>query len=324
LRLRFFALGDPVLTLMNRMEIRIGTRGSKLALWQAKFVQTLLESSGMKATIKEYKTEGDLVTDLPLSVVGGAGLFTKVLDEALLRDEIDLAVHSSKDIPTAFDTQLQISAILKREDPRDAFLAPDERVDLDDLAHKLVVGTSSPRRKAFMHHYLPHCEVKDIRGNVDTRIAKMEAGDYSGIVLAMAGVKRLGLEKYVRRKMNPMTFTPAPGQGAVAVMSRVDYAGNETLRECLNDAASESEVKAERAFLTTLGGGCAKPIFALATAVGNSLSIQGGVSSPDGGRMCRETVNGLSLEPEAAGNLLAAMILKQGGKELLYGQNQEN
>lgn len=304
------------------MEIRIGTRGSQLALWQAHRVGEILAAQGMTARLNIYKTEGDMVTHKPLEAMGGAGVFTKVLDDALLNGEIDLAVHSSKDIPTAFDTRLAIAAILDREDPADAFLAPDESVDLDDLSSQLVVGTSSPRRRAFMKHYLPHCRVKDIRGNVDTRIEKMRQGEYDGIVLAMAGVKRLGLQSWIRRRLNPNTFTPAPGQGAVAVMARREYAGWEQARLSLNHAPSEAEVRAERAYLTELGGGCAKPIFALATAVGPTLSLHGGVAAADGSALCREAVDGTTADPEALGRWLAQLILKKGGNEILYGQKE--
>lgn len=294
------------------MAIRIGTRGSKLALWQAEYVRQQLEGAGVSAEIIIYKTEGDLKLGVSLREIGGKGLFTKALDDALLAGEIDIAVHSAKDIPTDFDSRIGIIAVPEREDPRDVLLASNERVDLDNLADTLVIGTSSVRRQAFIRHYLPHVSTAVVRGNVDTRVAKMQNGEYDGIMLAWAGVSRLGLQHLVVRKMNPSTFTPAVGQGAIAVTAlRSDDNVKTRVRPALNHLPSETALRCERAFLTTMGGGCSTPAFGLATVVGDTISFHGGIAEEDGSAIWRDQMDGPVADAEWVGQRLAEIILEK-------------
>lgn len=301
------------------MTIRIGTRGSQLALWQAHHVQSLLEGAGYDTEIVLYKTTGDIQQGKPLHTIGERGLFTKALDEGLLKGEIDLAVHSSKDMPSRAPEGLAIAAFLKREDPRDVLLAIDPEVDLDNFNRRLVIGTGSLRRQALLGHYAGHCEVKPIRGNVDTRVKKLEAGEYDGIVLAYAGVKRMGMTHLIRRKLNVNTFTPAVGQGAVAVAMQTDHPLRSRLHELLDHGPTSGALRAERAFLYRLEGGCHTPAFALATTVEGRLSIQGGVASLDGSVVLRDHCEGPVDQAEQIGVQLAELLLLQGATDILNG-----
>lgn len=302
------------------MGLKIGTRGSKLALWQANLVKDLLEAGGHAAELVLYKTTGDIQQSQPLHKIGEKGLFTKALDEAQLRGEVDLVVHSSKDLPSVLPDGLEIGAFLKREDPRDVLLAVEEDVDLDNLSRKLIIGTSSLRRGAFLRHYLPHCEVKLIRGNVDTRVAKMEAGEYDGILLAYAGVKRMGMTGLIRRKLNVGTFTPAVGQGAIAVTVRSgEPALLEIIRPVLNHTETEYAVQAERALLRTLEGGCSTPIFGLATVQAETLSMHGGVARTDGTEILRDQIEGHVSEADQLGQRLANLLKSKGATLILNG-----
>lgn len=301
------------------MNLKIGTRGSKLALWQANKVKDLLAAGGIRAELVLIKTTGDVQQIKPLHQIGQQGLFTKALDDALLNGEIDLAVHSSKDMPSSVPEGLELVAFLQREDPRDVLLAVDPDVDLDNFSRKLVLGTSSLRRQAFVKHYLPNCELKLIRGNVDTRVEKMKKGEYDGILLAYAGVKRMGLTDLVRRKLNVNTFTPAVGQGAIAVAGRAGDPQTESVRTLLNHRETEQAVVAERAFMRGLQGGCQTPMFALATVMGETLSMQAGVASVDGSVLMREEVEGHADEGEALGGQLAETLINQGATDILNG-----
>lgn len=298
--------------------VRIGTRGSKLALWQANHVKDLLEAGGIQSELVLYKTTGDRVQDRPLHEIGERGLFTKALDEALMTGEVDLAVHSSKDLPSTPPEGLALSAVLHREDPRDVLLAIDPEVDLDNFTREFTVGTSSLRRQALLRHYAPHFKPSSIRGNVDTRVAKLQSGEFDAIVLAYAGVKRMGLTHLIRRKLNATTFTPAVAQGAVGVVTRAGDPLVPQLRAVLNDEPAEVAVTAERAFLRRLEGGCHTPVFALATAIGNTLSIEGGVAALDGSRLIRERLDGHTADAEALGYQLADTVLSLGAKQLLH------
>lgn len=301
------------------MTIKIGTRGSQLALWQANHVKSLLEASGRAAELVLYKTTGDIQQEKPLHAIGEKGLFTKALDEALLAGEVDLVVHSSKDMPSKPPEGTEIAAFLKREDPRDVLLATDPEVDLDNFNRKLIIGTGSVRRQALLGKYAPHCEIKPIRGNVDTRVRKMESGEYDGIILAYAGVKRMGLTNLVRRKLNVNTFTPAVGQGAVAVAMRTEGSLNAEIRALLDHRPTSAALQAERAFLHKLDGGCHTPIFALATLVEDRLSMHGGVASLDGSLVLRETAEGPVQNATAVGLQLAELLLLKGATDILNG-----
>ena len=302
------------------MNVRIGTRGSKLALWQAHRVRDLLEGEGFSVELKLYKTTGDIRTDKALHNLGERGLFTKALDDALLNHEVDIAVHSSKDVPSVIPDDLELIAFMKREDPRDVLVAVDEAVDLDNLSKPMVVGTSSLRRQSQLNHYVPHCEVKVIRGNVDTRVSKLESGEYDALILAYAGVKRMGYQSLVRRKLNVNTFTPAVGQGAIGIMAVRGRSDLEGVRSVLNHRVTEIAVLAERSFLRTLQGGCHTPIFALATVTGDSLSLQGGMGAVDGSVILRENIEGHAAQAEELGEHLANTLLSNNAAtEILNG-----
>lgn len=290
-----------------------------MALWQANTVKDMLAGGGIDAELILVKTTGDQEQIKPLHQIGQQGLFTKALDDALLNGEIDMAVHSSKDMPSSVPEGLELVAFLQREDPRDVLLAVEEDVDLDNFSRRLILGTSSLRRGAFVKHYLPNCDLKLIRGNVDTRVAKMERGEYDGILLAYAGVKRMGLTHLVRRKLNVNTFTPAVGQGAVAVAGRAGDDLNKDVRKLLNHSETEIAVEAERSLLRTLGGGCQTPIFALATVMGNTISLQGGIASVDGSTILREQVEGHSQQGAELGGQLARTLINQGATAILNG-----
>jgi hydroxymethylbilane synthase len=293
------------------MRIRIGTRASKLALWQARHVQALLAGDGVESDLVEVTTTGDVVQDRPLHQVKAVGIFTKALDDALLEGRADIAVHSAKDLPSTLVDGLDLLALLKREDPRDVLLAMGPEVNLENFSRTWIIGTSSVRRAAFLRHYFQHLDIRDIRGNVDTRVAKLAAGDYDGIVLAMAGVKRMGLQQYIVQKLNPATFTPAVGQGAIAVVGRRGAPQREALRQRLNHRMTEIAVTAERAFLRKLGGGCSIPAFGLATVVGETVSLTAGLATESGSHLQRYTFEGPVAEAAAIGARLGQQVLDQ-------------
>jgi hydroxymethylbilane synthase len=306
------------------MKIKLGTRGSKLALWQAEHVKALLEAAGWEAELVIYTTTGDKFLDDPLHKLGDKGLFTSRLHEALLDQEADIAVHSSKDIPTQLEPGIVLNSILKREDPRDVLLALSEEVDLDNQSRKFVIGTSSLRRVAFLRHFAPHFEIKNIRGNIDTRIRKMEEGEYDGIILAYAGVKRMGYTQHVVRKLNVHSFTPAVGQGAIGITCREDHPLAQEIRAVLNHLPTEQAVTAERSFLRKMEGGCHVPLFGLATVVGEKIVLNGGIAEEDGSRIIRETVEGTVQNAEALGELLASRVLNSGATQIIDAYAQKN
>lgn len=302
------------------MKIRIGTRGSKLALWQAEHVKALLEANDFEAELVLYTTTGDLQLSLPLHEIGDKGLFTKALDDAMLRGEIDIAVHSAKDLPTELPAGIELSCILQREDPRDVLLSRGEEFDLDNVREGITVGTSSLRRQALMRHYLPHVKLVPMRGNVDTRVAKMFAGECDALVLAFAGVKRMGLTHLVTRKLNVSTFTPAIGQGAIGVTMPVGHQATSLVRAVLNHSDTETAVLAERAYLRTLEGGCHSAIFALGTVVGSTLSLMGGVAAKDGSEVLRANLDADIADAEATGVQLAHILLQKGARIIVHGK----
>lgn len=302
------------------MNLRIGTRSSKLALWQANHVKDLLAERGIAAELVLYKTTGDLQQSRPLHEIGGKGLFTKALDDAMLAGEIDLAVHSAKDLPTELPESILLMAVGKREDPRDVLLSLDEAHDLDNVAHGITVGTSSLRRIALLRHYSPHVRIAPMRGNVDTRVAKMQAGECNALLLAYAGVKRMGLSHLVVRKLNVSTFTPAVGQGALGLTMQDGHPALEQVRAVMNHPDTEAAVLAERAFLRTLEGGCHSAVFALGTVVGDILSFSGGVAAQDGSQVLRRNIDCHVSEAEEVATRLANDLLNSGARTLLHGK----
>src|SRR5665213_249223 len=291
----------------------IGSRGSQLALWQANYIKDRLEARGQECRIEIIRTTGDKITDVPLSKVGGGkGLFTKEIEEALLDKRIDLAVHSMKDLPTELPTGLTIAAIPQRADPLDAIIGGKLR----DLKFGATVGTSSLRRIAQLKRIRPDLNLVSIRGNVDTRINKVERGDYDAIVLAAAGLRRLGWGDIVSEVFRADIVCPAAGQGALAVETLEDSAGREACGP-LDDPWTRLPVTAERAMLGALGGGCQVPIGAYGTLENTELFLTGAVFSPDGSAMIRYTATGELTKPWELGRNVAQVLIKRGARAIL-------
>lgn len=295
----------------------IGTRGSKLAHWQADWVRAALSQAwpALVFKIRPFTTSGDRQLDLPLAAIGGKGLFTAELEQALHDHEIDLAVHSLKDLPTMSAPGLALGAIGQRTDARDVLIAPNYGT-YAALPRGARVGTSSPRRVAQLLAARPDLSIWPLRGNVDTRVRKAENGEYDAVVLAAAGVQRLGLSDHIREYLPLDVMLPAPGQGAIGVQCRAGDERVQPLLRPLDHAATREAVTAERTFLARLGGGCAMPIAAYATSAADStLKLMGLVASPDGQLVIR--VSGLGADAQTLGAELAAQALAQGAQELL-------
>ena len=296
------------------MRLRIGSRGSQLALWQANYIADQLRESGHEVEIQIIHTTGDKITDVALAKVGAKGMFTKEIEEALAAKQIDLAVHSLKDLPTELTEQFEIAAIPAREDPRDA-LCSAKYFDIKELPRNARVGTSSLRREAQLRAMRPDLEIHPLRGNVDTRLRKLEAGEYDAIILALSGLRRLGRTKLVRQTLPIEVMCPAAGQGALAVEIR---AGDNSVRgalEFLDDATARSETDCERTLLKRLGGGCQVPIGASAKSSGGKLHLQAVVASPDGRSVLRESAEGE--DATALGEVVGLRLLRKGGGAIL-------
>ena len=296
------------------MRLRIGSRGSQLALWQANHIAGRLCERGNEVDIQVIHTTGDKILDVALSKVGTKGMFTKEIEDALSSEHIDLAVHSLKDLPTELAAQFEIAAIPAREDPRDA-LCSVKYSTLEDLPRNAKVGTSSLRREAQLRALRPDLVIQSLRGNVDTRLRKLEAGDYDAIILALSGLRRLGRTELVKQIMPTEVMCPAAGQGALAIEIRADDDLVRGALEFLDDGAARSETECERTLLNRLGGGCQVPIGANATLTGGSLRLNAVVASPDGKVMLRETGQGSN--PRALGDLVGERLLQRGGGSIL-------
>jgi hydroxymethylbilane synthase len=298
------------------MKITIGTRGSALALWQARHVRDLISANHPECRVEllTIKTKGDKILDAPLAKIGGKGLFTKEIEDALLGGKVDLAVHSMKDLPTELPEGLKVGAILQREDPRDVFVSGDGR-GLDRLRSGDVVGTSSLRRRAFLANGFPEIEVVSIRGNVDTRLGKIRTEGLAGVLLAAAGIVRMGLADRVTTYLEPDVMIPAIGQGALGIEIRENDPAVESVVSAFNHWETELCVNAERAFLRRMGGGCQVPMAAHATVVGRRLIVSAAVVDPDGRFVIRESVAG-DLETPLIGADVADTLIGRGGDEI--------
>ena len=294
--------------------IRIGTRGSALALWQAHHVKDLLEARGHAVELNVITTTGDKLLDRRLELVGGKGAFLKEIEEALLAGQVDLAVHSLKDVPTQLPAGLGLCAFLERADPRDGLASRDGR-GLDALPKGARVGTTSLRRKAQLRARRPDLEIVDLRGNVDTRLRKLREGEFDAILLAMAGVTRLGRAAEMTEVIEPEVLLPAPGQGAIALECRTDDAAVLAAAAALNHADTERAVTAERSFLSALGGGCNVPLGAWARREGDGLRLQALVAREDGSELLR--AEGRGADPAELGRRLADELLARGAGALL-------
>ena len=302
-------------------KITIGTRGSLLALWQTNWVKTQLEKlhPGIEVDIKVISTKGDRVLDVSLPKLGeqGKGLFTKELEDALFEHHADLAVHSLKDLPTELPAGLQIGAICEREDVRDALVARGGIRSFGKLPERALIGTSSLRRQAQLLAARPDLAVRPIRGNVDTRLRKLDEGTYDGIVLAAAGLHRLGHADRITEHLSEELMVPAVGQGALAIETRADDAAIDEIIRALDHEATRLACRAERAFLKGLGGGCLVPIAAHATIESGVMTVIGLVASPDGSDSLRTRQSGPSVDAEAIGRLLADELLSRGADRIL-------
>ncbi len=300
-------------------KIRIGTRSSKLALWQAHYVESLLQKSGLETEIVTMETKGDIILNQPLSEIGSKGLFTEELEVKLMVGEIDIAVHSAKDMQSELNEGLEIIAFTEREKPNDVLVSFDKKFSLQDSSSELVVGTSSTRRKAVLKRNYPHVKIVECRGNLQTRFRKMEEGQYQAMLLAYAGVHRMGYDDNIVKLFPLDEFTPAVGQGSVAIeiSSSLDKLKKEKIRTLTNHIETEYCLLAERAFLKKLQGGCSVPLFALATFNSDIITIRGGIISLDGKELIEESVSGEAKNAFSIGEALANSLLKKGAGIIL-------
>lgn len=298
------------------MKFIIGSRGSKLALWQAEWVKRQLEKAGYETEIKVITTTGDKLAAVSLVQSGTKGLFIKEIEEALLDGSADIAVHSLKDLPVEQPDGLSIAAVPPREDARDVLISRDGQ-KLEDLPPGSRAATSSLRRQSQLRHLRPDLEVIPIRGNVDTRLRKLEDGGCEALVMAAAGIHRLGFQARIAEYFSPECMCPAAGQGALAIEIRKGDEKAERAVTPLDHPLSHRAVRAERAMLRRLGGGCQTPIAAHATVKGDGLAIIGVVASPDGAKLIRVSGQGAAGDPEAAGERIAEKLLEQGAEAIL-------
>jgi hydroxymethylbilane synthase len=290
----------------------IASRGSQLALWQAHWVEAQLQALGHEVRIEIIRTTGDKIADVPLAKVGTKGLFTKEIEEALLDGRADLAVHSLKDLPTELPEGLVLAAVPEREDPRDAVIGKR----LAELPQGAKVGTSSLRRSAQLRQLRPDLAIESVRGNLDTRLRKLDEGQYDAILLAAAGLKRLGWAGRIAEILDAGRMCSAVGQGALAIETRASGAGFDAV-QALDHSPTHVAVTAERGVLASLGGGCQVPIGAHATVEGGRVKVQAIVASPDGSELIRGAAEGAIAEAEATGRALGAELLDRGARRIL-------
>ena len=303
---------------MTQRTIKIATRKSPLAIWQAEFVRDSLLALHPDLDIQliRMSTQGDKILDTPLAKVGGKGLFVKELEQGILAGDADIAVHSMKDVPMAFPEGLHLPVICQREDPRDAFVS-NTYTSLDDLPAGAKVGTSSLRRECQLRGHRPDLEVLPLRGNVNTRLSKLDEGQFDAIILASAGLKRLGFEDRIRKAMTPEQSLPAVGQGAVGIETRIDDVEVNALLAPLRCPRTWIVVSAERAMNRRLAGGCQVPIAGFALIDGDEVWLRGLVGRPDGSRMLIADARAKVEDAEALGEAIAENLLSQGADEIL-------
>lgn len=303
--------------------LRLATRQSALALWQTEHVAARLRAAhpGLVVTLVPMTTRGDQIIDRPLSDIGGKGLFLKELEVAMFEGRADAAVHSLKDVPMELDDPFELAAILERADPFDAFVS-SRFTDIDALPEGSRVGTSSLRRQAQLRARRPDLQIIDLRGNVNTRLAKMEAGEYDAIILACAGLERLELSHYIRHRLAAPSWLPAVAQGAITIECRQGDAEVQSLLSVLDHAQTRVCVEAERAMSRRLHGNCHVPIAAYATLIGNALSLEGLVGSADTGVCIRANAIGDADNYEDIGHIVATELTARGADKLLSPQDQ--
>jgi len=300
------------------MKLKIGTRGSKLALWQAYYVAEKLQQGGIDTEIVTIETKGDKKLDVTIAAIGEKGVFTQEIEQQLLNKTIDIAVHSAKDMQSELPEEFELVAFTEREKVNDV-LVSHRPLNLADSSKSWVIGTSSARRKALLKHYYPHVSTVEIRGNLQTRVSKMESGLCDAMLLAYAGVHRMGFEEMIIHEFDIHEFVPAVGQGSVAVevLKDMGSATKSKIQALVNDTDSSKRLIAERSFLKTLRGGCSIPVFALANLKGGEITIEGGIISLDGKQLINDTIVGNAEDGAALGKQLAQNLLFNGGDILL-------
>lgn len=299
--------------------MKIGTRKSKLAMWQTERVAEALEKQGIATEIRSMDTKGDKILGKTIAKIGSKGVFTEELEEQLAAGITDIAVHSAKDMQSHLPRGFELIAFGAREKVNDVLISDRQDLDIGDSSRPLIIGTSSVRRVALLKHFYPHLEAVDMRGNLQTRIAKMRAGDCDALMLAYAGVWRMGYGDMIVYTFDENTFIPPVGQGCIAVEAAAALSEEKRrqVRVAVNDAESETCLKAERAFLRRLEGGCSIPVFGLATLQGDQLIFNGGLASLDGATVLRHTLSGPPSNASEIGEQAGKHILANGGRELL-------
>ncbi len=305
------------------MHIKIGTRSSRLALWQAEYIQQVLQAGGLTSELVLIETKGDQILDRSLAKIGSKGIFTQELEDQLRAGAIDIAVHSAKDLQSSLPADLGIIAFTERERVNDVLVSRNKSLSLTS-GEQFTIGTSSTRRVAMLKHFCPHLTTVDMRGNLQTRLRKLDEGQCDALLLAYAGVHRMQYDDLVVEYLPIDEFTPAVGQGSVAVeaANTLPLDKLEAVRRLTNHEPTEACLLAERAFLRRLEGGCSIPVFALATHVGTELNLTGGIISLDGSELLRETFTAPVPEAQQLGHQLAESLLAAGGDEILLGIRQ--
>lgn len=299
------------------MTIKIGTRGSKLALWQAEYVAQLLRPSGMETEIITIDTKGDKILDVTIGKIGSKGVFTEEIEAKLLDGSIDIAVHSAKDLSSVLPDELELIAFTEREQVNDVLVSTNKHLDL--FKPGLRIGTASTRRIAFLKHYYPNIEAVTVRGNLQTRIEKMKAGECDALMLAYAGVHRLGYDNLIAEKIETSYFVPAVGQGTIAIEchKKLDFKKKDAVQRYVNHPDTEDCLRAERSFLKTLEGGCSIPSFGYAHYEGNLITLKAGIISLDGKRVVKIKDAAPAIDAKELGKRVAIEVLVEGGKEIL-------
>ncbi|MDN3378820.1 MULTISPECIES: hydroxymethylbilane synthase [unclassified Pseudoalteromonas] len=302
----------------NKNIVRIATRKSALALWQAEFVKAQLEHfhSDIQVELVPMSTQGDIILDTPLAKIGGKGLFVKELEQAMLDGRADIAVHSMKDVPVEFPEGLALHTICQREDPRDAFVS-NNHANIEQLPQGAIVGTSSLRRQCQIRALRPDLVIRDLRGNVNTRLAKLDDGQYDAIILAAAGLIRLEMHDRIKAFIEPEVSLPANGQGAVGIECRIDDEVTKALLAPLEHSETRIRVNAERAMNRRLEGGCQVPIGAYALVDGDQVHLRGLVGAVDGSEILRAEISGKAVDAQTLGTQLAEQLLEMGADKIL-------
>lgn len=299
--------------------ITIGTRKSKLAMWQTETVASTLNASGMETQINSMETKGDKILDVSIAKIGSKGVFTEELEVQLAGGITDIAVHSAKDMQSQLPQGFELIAFTEREKANDVLLSTDKSIDLADSSRRIKIGTSSVRRRALLRHYFPHVETVEMRGNLQTRIRKLREEDCDALILAYAGVKRMGYEEMIVMEFDEEKFIPPVGQGCIAIeaSTSLDVVKAARIRDCLNNEESEICLLAERGFLKKLEGGCSIPAFGLAVLENDEIVLTAGLASLDGSNIIRSQERGSRQDAEQLGLRVGGYILDNGGREML-------